>query len=190
MTIMPSGRLVSRENDVAPTYADIAHNLCRQIRFGGSSKITYTVMQHTFVVAAFVPPHMRAFALLHDACEAVTGDIPRPVKHPEQAMIEADFTERISKAFGLPYPWPADVTEAVHRADLEAACAEALTLFGEQARGWCQPWLEPSGAMLRDTQSMLPMAGIWIGNPEPAVEMFRKHLVVALREWQEAVQHG
>lgn len=190
MTIMPSGRLVSRDNDVVPTYADIANNLCRQIRFGGSSAIPYTVMQHTFVVAAHVPPHMRAFALLHDAVEAITGDVPRPVKHAEQSMLEMDFTERISRSFGLPWPWPQDITEAVHAADLMAACAEALFLFGDECREWCDPWHEPTVAMLRDTKQMLPYSRIWIADPTPAIDSFRKNLKIGLETWKEFATNG
>lgn len=190
MTIMSSGKVVSQDNNEVPTVDDIARGLSRQIRFAGQSDIAYSVMQHTFVVAAHVPAHMRAFALLHDATETVMGDTPRPWKHPHVTMLENDLQERISRSFGLPYPWPPHVHEAVHKADMAAACAEALLLFGEPAREWCQPWVEPTPEMHRDLLRVLPMGGLWFADSTPAASTLRRELRAALLAWKQHIEEA
>jgi hypothetical protein len=71
---------------------DIAHALARITRFTGHGDNAYTVAQHCVVVAELAriagePRTIQAWALLHDAEEAYTNDVPSPMK--EAMRIEA-----------------------------------------------------------------------------------------------------
>jgi uncharacterized protein len=65
---------------------DIARALANQCRFGGHSRVFYSVAQHSVIVSELVSQRTGdtedAFAgLMHDATEAYLGDMPHPVKH-------------------------------------------------------------------------------------------------------------
>jgi hypothetical protein len=64
---------------------DIAHALARCVRFTGHGDNVYTVAQHCVVVAELArlageSRAVQAWALLHDAEEAYTNDVPSPMK--------------------------------------------------------------------------------------------------------------
>jgi len=88
---------------------DIAAALGRICRFGGHLKAamgTYSVAQHSVLVASLVPPDLRRAALLHDAAEAYVGDMIRPLKitAPLGAafkVIERGVEKAIAVRFGL-----------------------------------------------------------------------------------------
>jgi 5'-nucleotidase len=65
---------------------DIARALANQCRFGGHSRVFYSVAQHSVVVSELIEERggdaEDAFAaLMHDATEAYLGDMPHPLKH-------------------------------------------------------------------------------------------------------------
>ena len=67
------------------TIEGIAHALARINRYTGNGDQVYTVAQHSLMVARAVRavesnPHAARSALLHDASEVVTSDIPGPLK--------------------------------------------------------------------------------------------------------------
>ena len=71
-------------NPVDPNPIDIVFHLGRTRRFGGWGNPEWTVLHHSMLVTLL---YLRSFtpndayhALLHDAHEAFTGDIPSPVK--------------------------------------------------------------------------------------------------------------
>jgi len=64
---------------------DIAISLSRQLRFNGHTKLPYSIAQHSILVADLVLQAGGTYeqvlaALLHDAHETYTSDIPSPVK--------------------------------------------------------------------------------------------------------------
>jgi len=84
--------------------ADIAHALSNICRFGGHSCHFYSVSQHSVLVAALAPPHLRREALMHDAAEAYLGDVIKPLKNilgTAYTDIEDRFEMVICDKFGL-----------------------------------------------------------------------------------------
>lgn len=59
---------------------DIAHALALETRFGGHSRVFYSVAEHCVRVSHEVEPPHALWGLLHDAAEAYLADVPRPVK--------------------------------------------------------------------------------------------------------------
>lgn len=89
---------------------DIAHALAMKCRFNGHCKTFYSVAQHSVRCADYAktlvsdPRSQFAFAaLLHDAHEAYTADIPRPVQclYPDHAEVCARVQQaRLSRYLG------------------------------------------------------------------------------------------
>lgn len=97
---------------------DIAHALSLKCRYTGHCRYFYSVAQHSLYVAKLVdkvgPHQFTLTALLHDAAEAYTADIARPVKKfiTQFAEIEARLEAVIAERFGLIFPFPPSVKEA------------------------------------------------------------------------------
>ena len=64
------------------------------------------------------------YALLHDAHEAVTGDIPTTWKSPDMRILQEQLDDRIYRALGLVRPGP-DLRSFIHMCDEQALLAEA-----------------------------------------------------------------
>lgn len=82
-----SGRLVNpwslKLSDIA--IEDIAHALSQINRYGGHTRVPYSVAQHSVILAQEAKlrwgSHEALYLLLHDAEETYLNDVPRPVKH-------------------------------------------------------------------------------------------------------------
>lgn len=112
--------------DVRPH--DITFALSNLRRFTGH--VTYSVAQHSMMVADLVPPEMELFALLHDAAEAYTGDISRPLKKllgGSFRVIERRVQDAVDRRFGL--EWSPAIAAAVKQADDVALATERRDLF-------------------------------------------------------------
>jgi uncharacterized protein len=75
---------------------DIARALANQCRFGGHSRVFYSVAQHSVIVSRLVEDRGGDVedvfaALMHDATEAYLGDMPHPLKH--RSPLGAAFRE-------------------------------------------------------------------------------------------------
>ncbi len=75
---------------------DIARALANLCRFGGHSRVFYSVAQHCVIVSRVVEERGGDVedvfaALMHDASEAYLGDMPHPIKH--RSELGASFRE-------------------------------------------------------------------------------------------------
>lgn len=92
---------------------DIAHGLSMQCRFGGHTKVFYSVAEHSINVCQMVAPGHELAGLLHDASEAYLLDVPRPIKGNLSGYkdIEDNLMRMISKKFGFQYPLHREVKQ-------------------------------------------------------------------------------
>jgi uncharacterized protein len=95
---------------------DIAHALANQCRFSGHVRRFYSVAQHSFHVSLACESKDALWGLLHDAAEAYTLDMPRPLKqHSAFAPyleVEALIMRSVCERFGLPPEMPPSVKQA------------------------------------------------------------------------------
>ncbi len=88
---------------------DIAHALSLLCRFGGHTDVHYSVAQHSLLVVRILerigaPADAQLAGLLHDAHEAYTGDVPRPLKTllgPAWRDLEASASAAVHQALGV-----------------------------------------------------------------------------------------
>ena len=123
---------------------DIARALANQCRFGGHSRVFYSVAQHSVIVSELVERRggdvEDAFAaLMHDATEAYLGDMPHPLKHRSALgrvfkAAEDDLELAIRDRFGIKPNVP-----EIKRVDRALLATERLAFSAED---WHWPELE------------------------------------------------
>lgn len=135
--ITRSGRIVSPDEGV-PTIADMAYALANVPRFGGYCRQPWTVAQHSCVVAEIIAMRgwdesVQLAALLHDAHEALTGDVPTPFKTPDMKDLQDKLDERIMDEY-FPGGIAAyrELAAPIHDADRAALLAEAYIVGPER----------------------------------------------------------
>ncbi len=125
---------------------DLSRGLSNTCRYGGQSKLFYSVAEHSinvmYRVRELVKPGPRARrfgatrrqalirkALLHDAAEAYLGDIPTPLKRmlPQYKRIEAQFEAVLAERFDL--PMDDEAHRIIKQADYECLAAERDEVF-------------------------------------------------------------
>jgi uncharacterized protein len=116
---------------------DIAAHLAKICRYNGACDYHYSVAQHSVYVSWQVPPEHALAALLHDAAEAYTCDIHRPVKRhlTGYAEIEAGVWRAIAYRFGVDPVLP----ECVHVADDAVLLAEKAQIMRPAPAPWNVP---------------------------------------------------
>ena len=109
--VTASGREVSLENGV-PCITDIALSLSRQPRFGGHTRRWWTVLDHSLFCEELADHYaekmhldanqaraLRLAALLHDAHESLTADVPSPFKSFGLNARQATFDRRLFDSY-------------------------------------------------------------------------------------------
>lgn len=123
---------------------DIARALANQCRFGGHSRVFYSVAQHSVIVSRLVEERGGDVedvfaALMHDASEAYLGDMPHPLKH--RSPLGAAFKgveEELERAIRDRFRIKPDVAE-IKRADRALLATERRAFSAET---WHWPELE------------------------------------------------
>ena len=133
--------LAPRAEDVRA--ADLAHALAHSCRFGGHTRSHYSVAQHSALVAALVWQRTRdlgatLLGLLHDAHEAYTGDIKKPVKWAIEAVAPGALRAIEGPIDAAIFAWAGDTrlgmgapAEQVKRADAEILLWERDAFLGQ-----------------------------------------------------------
>jgi uncharacterized protein len=146
---------------------DIARALGNLCRFGGHSRVFYSVAQHSVIVSELVEQRGGDVedvfaALMHDASEAYLGDMPHPIKH--RSPLGAAFKDAehhleavIRERFGIRSDSP-----EIKRADRALLATERRVFSGEN---W--HWPELDGIEPLDLE-----LSAW--SPEEAVRAFRR----------------
>jgi hypothetical protein len=117
----------------------IAKQLGALCRYAGATPDHYSVARHSLVVAALVPddPQHKMAALLHDAHEALTGDILRPMTRrlsmPSRLEILCEQQAIDQQLYSLIGFEPSiAVLNAVNTAD-DTACRLEMQLLGKSS---------------------------------------------------------
>lgn len=96
---------------------DIAHALGNLCRFGGHSRVFYSVAQHSIVCSRMGNRSNALAKLMHDASEAYLVDLPTPIKKnlADYKKIEDNLMKVIAQKFNFQYPFD----DEVHKIDKE-----------------------------------------------------------------------
>lgn len=115
---------------------DIAHALGNICRFAGHTNDFYSVAQHSVLVSKNCAPEDALWGLLHDASEAYTGDLIRPIKHEPNMYhyrdMEATIMAAVCSKFELAPQKPTSVSEA----DVAALFTEKRDLLKKEPLDW------------------------------------------------------
>lgn len=118
----------------APSLLALAQGLARMPRYAGQNNgIEWQVADHLVVCGRMAqtfigwPDRLALHALLHDAHEAMTGDIPVPFKTPDMSRLQAELDTRIYAEFGLTPPTKVE-RNLIKVIDEEALLAEAFVV--------------------------------------------------------------
>jgi uncharacterized protein len=131
-----SGRFFDFENPVAPSIADIAHGLSHICRFTGHVKQFYSVAEHSVHVSRIVPPELALAGLMHDASEALLGDVSAPLKAllPDYKRLEARVEAVVFERYGIEFN--SDIKRIIKRADLVLLATEQRDLMPPCDERW------------------------------------------------------
>ncbi len=133
---------------------DLAKCLDEIVRCGGHASVRWTVAQHSVAVGlamlAITRSHSAAAAgLLHDAHEAIIGDITTPVAleigYDKVKAVKVDVQAAIEQRLAIPqHAWPSSWVNSVRKADAAALHIERQLFLVPTPRPWA--YAEPTAA--------------------------------------------
>jgi hypothetical protein len=138
--------------------SDIARALANQCRFGGHSRVFYSVAQHAVIVSEVIERRGGDVedvfaALMHDATEAYLGDMPHPLKH--RSPLGAAFKQAedsLEQALRDRFHIKADVPE-IKRVDRALLATERRAFSSED---WHWPELEGVEPLELELEALSP----------------------------------
>lgn len=122
---------------------DIAAGLAKQSRYTGHTLgfVPYTIAQHCCIASDIAPPHLKFEALMHDAPEAVLGDIATPLK---QLLVDYKVIEdMVSEAFAEWFNVSPKTLPEVKVIDIRMACTEKRDLMADVEQWGMFDGIEP-----------------------------------------------
>lgn len=119
---------------------DLANALSNLCRFGGHVREFYSVAEHSVRVSRYLsdkgsPLHVVRQGLMHDAHEAICGDMPSPTKKV-LGQVWKDFETKCEVAVRTRFGIQLGMYEEVHNADLHICSAEHRDLRAPHTRPW------------------------------------------------------
>lgn len=124
---------------------DIAHPLSLLARFVGHTSVPWSVASHSICVALTIRDvkfgdNGVGAGLMHDAHEAVIGDIPTPLGRalgPVMKIIKCEIQNAIHEELEItPSRWPSSFADWIHSADSAALLVEKQMLMLPEPRDW------------------------------------------------------
>ena len=133
------------EGAVLPIHA-VAQALAHICRFTGHGRF-YSVAEHSVHASRLVAPEHARAALLHDAAEAVLGDVAAPLKAllPDYRALEHRVEAAVLAQYGLALP----LDPAIKVADLRMLAAEQMQCLGNLDRWAVLEGVKPAGIRLQ-----------------------------------------
>lgn len=127
------------------TIEDIAHALGNECRFGGHTRVFYSVAQHSVMVSYLVPPEHQFPALMHDSPEFTLKDIMKPLKRllPDYQALEERNERAILGRFGISLP----LHPSIKHADMIMLATEKRDLMPPLEIDDCQG-VQPLGEVI------------------------------------------
>jgi len=113
---------------------DIAHALANVCRFGGHSRVFYSVAQHSVLVSQHCPAEFAMHGLMHDAAEAYIGDMVRPLKTQDEMIAYRQAEHAINGAIATRFDmwkWCHNTPRSVKRTDDATLATEAKWFMGD-----------------------------------------------------------
>lgn len=146
--------------------AEVAKALAGTTRYNNLGPTSpFTVGQHLLLCDTFAEtdqlrdPEVRLSILLHDAPEAIVGDMVQPLKRLCPQVVEIE--DRVWRAFAVLFDVPRVMPRAVKHYDDLALASEKLALISPEAGTW--PGLPPGREVPWSLRRMEPrqVAGRW-----------------------------
>lgn len=134
ITDMPPDWLPDEWHSITEITPDVvASRLSKIVRWNGQAPVRWSVARHSLLVVDLLAdksPDVVRYALLHDAHEIWTGDIPRPVfaAVPQLREFQQKIDDHILPLLGCD---PCPVTRHLVRQADDRACAMEMQLLGD-----------------------------------------------------------
>jgi hypothetical protein len=124
---------------------DIARGLANTCRFGGQCERFYSVAEHSVLASRIAPDGFEFEALMHDAGEALLGDVPKPLKQilPDYMALERQVDASLACHFHFAYP----KSDAVKELDYAMLAAEQIQVMGNGDK-----WAHTHGTIAADVK--------------------------------------
>lgn len=134
-------------------FDDIAHSLSHQCRYTGHCLQWYSVAEHCCLLADYtrdvlkLGPREQYWALMHDASEAYTGDISRPLKYGIPGLKDSlnHIEVAVFKALDMPHPEP----RWLKQIDARMIVDERAQNMVDSGNDWNHDKFEPLGIKLK-----------------------------------------
>jgi 5'-deoxynucleotidase YfbR-like HD superfamily hydrolase len=183
-----SGRLITKYEGT-PTLDDIAVGLSRMPRFAGQTLYPWSVADHSLVTMRMAESHpfntrewprLPLHCLLHDAHEAMTGDIPTSFKTQDIKSLQRVLDVRLYMDLNLTTPNDQERAK-IAMYDMEALLAEAKVLAPKATYDRIAFEI---GMAASEWGEKIVQTVFDLGDPEDTLEEYRYFLTAEVARWK------